>query len=81
MQSDTAAAVAGSAGITSPFWLSFLDPAYQAVLSALGFILLLLTIRNKWLDLKIKAAALRDIAASGEAIKEAITNADTPPER
>ncbi|WP_282129256.1 hypothetical protein [Roseobacter litoralis] len=72
MQSNGASAVAGAAGITSPVWLSFLDPFYQVIVAGLGFILLLLTIRNKWLDLKIKAATLNEIKAGVEHIAEAV---------
>jgi len=77
MTSNGASAVAGALGLTSPFWLTLLDPAYKAVVAAMGFILLVLTIRNKWLDLKIKAATLREIAANVEEIKETL-EADPP---
>lgn len=70
MHSDAAATAAATAGLTSPFWLSFLDPAHQVVVTTLGFVLLILTIRNKWLDIKIKAVTLREITANDEETKE-----------
>lgn len=72
MSSDSAAAVAGTLGLTSPFWLTLFDPTYKAVVAAMGFVLLVLTIRNKWLDLKIKAATLRKMAEQVAEIKETL---------
>lgn len=70
MSSDGLSALAGTLGLTSPFWLTIFDPTYKFAVAALGFVLLILTIRNKWLDLKIKAATLREIEANVEEIKE-----------
>lgn len=77
MNSDSSSAIAGALGLTSPFWLTFLNPAYQVVIAILGFVLLILTIRNKWLDLKIKAATLRELSADDEDTKEVIIDGET----
>lgn len=66
MHSDGVGFATAGTWITSPIWLEFLEPTYQGMLALLGFILLLLTIRNKWLDLKIKRATLAEIASNIE---------------
>ncbi|MEM7722480.1 MAG: hypothetical protein AAF376_08905 [Pseudomonadota bacterium] len=59
MHSDGVVYTAASAAITSPLWVDLLDPAYQLILAIIGFAVLVLTLRNKWLDGKIKSATLR----------------------
>lgn len=51
----------GAAGATAPIWMTWLDPANQIVVSLLGIAVLAMTLRNKWLDGKIKSAELRKI--------------------
>jgi len=63
MQSDNGAALAGGAGLSVPIWWQYIDPAFQALIAALGFFVLVLTVWNKWLEIKIKRRALQ---AGGE---------------
>ena len=59
MQSDAAAATAGGAGITLPIWLQYIDPFFQLLIAALGLFVLVLTVWNKWLEIKLKRRALQ----------------------
>lgn len=60
MQSDSAAAAAGGVGLTAPLWFQFLDPVLQFLIAALGLFVLALTVWNKWLEIRIKRAALQE---------------------
>ena len=64
MNSDGFAAFTGATWLTSPFWLQFAQPIYQVILAAMGFALLVLTLRLKWMDIKIKRATLAEIEAN-----------------
>ena len=50
----------GTAAIANPIWLDWLMPWYQLLLIPLGFIVILLTIRNKWLEIKIKQNIMKN---------------------
>lgn len=55
---DLPAAIAAGCGITAPVWLRMLEPAAQATMAALGVVVLVLTVRGKLIDNRIKRAAL-----------------------
>lgn len=55
---DLPATTAAACGITAPMWLRMLEPTAQAIMAALGIVVLLLTIRGKLIDNRIKRAAL-----------------------
>jgi len=59
MQNDAANIATGGAGITAPFWLQFVDPFLQATVALLGLAVLVLTVWNKVLEIKMKRKALR----------------------
>lgn len=61
MHNDGIAAATGSVGLTAPLWLQYVDPFFQVLISAFGFFVLVLTVWNKWLEIKLKRAALHDI--------------------
>ncbi|MBT8169867.1 hypothetical protein [Falsiruegeria litorea] len=65
MQSDNAAAAAGGAGLTVPLWLASLDPFIQILIAGISLGVLVLTGINKWFEIKIKRAKLRE-AERGE---------------
>ena len=50
----------GAAAVTNPIWLNILQPGYQYTIGALGFVMIILTIRNKWLEIKIKQNILKN---------------------
>ena len=50
----------GGAAITNPIWIEWLQPGYQYLLAFLGIIVIVLTIRNKWLEIQIKQNTLKD---------------------
>jgi len=60
IHNDGAAAVTGGSLATSPFWLHLLEPGLQVAVPLLGFFVLLLTLWNKWLEIKIKREILKD---------------------
>ncbi|MEP1612657.1 MAG: hypothetical protein ABJL72_12145 [Roseobacter sp.] len=70
MHNDIVSVSTAGTWISSPFWMEYLEPTYQALLALGGFILLVLTIRNKWLDLKIKRAKLAEIDNAAHEIQE-----------
>ena len=55
---DLPAGVAAACGITAPVWLRMLEPAAQAIMAALGIVVLILTIRGKLIENRIKRAEL-----------------------
>ena len=55
---DLPAGIAAACGITAPVWLRMLEPAAQAIMAGLGIVALVLTIRGKLIDNRIKRAAL-----------------------
>ena len=57
---ETAPYVLGTVAVTNPIWLNFLQPGYQVVVGILGLAVLILTIRNKWLEIKIKQKTLKE---------------------
>jgi hypothetical protein len=61
MHNDAVTAVAGGAGLTAPFWIHFFDPVFQFLIAALGFVVLVETVWNKALEIRLKRAALKDI--------------------
>jgi len=70
MASNSAAPAAGAVALTFPAWADFLVPAHQLILAFLGLVVLILTIRKTLLDIKIKRATLRAIAADPEKAAE-----------
>lgn len=60
MDSNAFAAGTGVAGVTAPVWLSWVSPAHQFVMAVLGLAVLILTVRVKLLEMRIKAAHLRE---------------------
>lgn len=60
MDSNAFAAGTGVAGVTAPVWLSWVSPAHQFVMAVLGLVVLILTVRVKLLEMRIKAAHLRE---------------------
>lgn len=57
---NAVAATTGTVALSAPFWLNLVSPAHQVAVAILGLFVLVLTIRAKILDLKIKSAALRE---------------------
>jgi len=57
---DVVPYIIGGAGVTNFVWLDWLQPGYQIVLGFLGLVVLVLTIRNKLLEIKIKQNILRE---------------------
>ncbi|RWR09697.1 hypothetical protein [Paenirhodobacter populi] len=60
MDSNAFAASTGVAGITAPVWFSWISPAHQFVVAVLGLVVLILTIRVKLLEMRLKADHLRE---------------------
>lgn len=55
---EVAPYVLGAVAVTNPIWLNFLQPGYQVIVAVLGLVVLILTIRNKWLEIQIKQKKL-----------------------
>ena len=72
VHSDIASAATGGAGLTAPLWLQYVDPVLQAMIAAMGFSVLVLTVWNKWLEIRIKRRALHQ--------PQGAENADAPEE-
>ena len=64
MQSNGISGVLGGFGVTIPIWFAHVDMAFQAIIATLGFFVLVLTIWNKWLEIKLKRAALEEVEES-----------------
>jgi hypothetical protein len=50
----------GATAVTNPIWLEWLQPGYQYLIAGLGLVVIVLTIRNKWLEIQIKKNILED---------------------
>lgn len=61
MHNDGIAAFTGGAGMTAPLWLQNVDPLFQALISIVGFVVLVLTAWNKWLEIRTKRAKLQQM--------------------
>lgn len=55
---EAAPYIVGTVAVTNPIWLNLLGPGYQVIVAVLGLAVLILTIRNKWLEIKIKQKTL-----------------------
>lgn len=49
----------GGAAVTNFIWLEWLQPGYQIALAVLGLVVLVLTIKHKLLEIRIKQDILR----------------------
>jgi hypothetical protein len=61
MQGDGVAATVGGVGLTAPLWFEHVGAVSQFLIGVLGFVVLVLTVWNKWLEIKIKRRALQEI--------------------
>ena len=59
LKSNVTAAAAGAGGISFPLWNSFLASGWSAIVAVLGVIVLLLTIWNKILEVRLKNRDLK----------------------
>ena len=50
----------GTAAVTNLIWLDWLQPGYQYTIAILGIVVIILTIRSKLLEIKIKQGILKD---------------------
>jgi len=50
----------GAAAATNPIWLDWFLPGYQYLVAILGLVVVILTIRNKWLEIQIKKNIIED---------------------
>jgi hypothetical protein len=50
----------GGAAVSNPIWLGILQPSYQILVMGLGLVVIVLTIRNKWLEIQIKKRTLEE---------------------
>ena len=61
MHSDGVATATGGSALTAPLWFQYIDPLFQFLIAAMGFFVLVLTLWNKWLEIKLKRRALQEI--------------------
>lgn len=59
LTSTPVSAGTGLTALTMPFWGTFVQSGHQAILAVLGLVVLVLTIRGKLLDNKIKRLKLQ----------------------
>lgn len=79
MQPHGIATMMGSAGLTAPLWLTYLepflktiDPLVQFLAATIGLLILILTAWNKALEVQLKRSRLNEIeeAENGNQAKE-----------
>jgi hypothetical protein len=58
---DTAITAAGGAGLTNSIWLPWLPDAWQFLIAALGFLVLVATLYSKYLEIRIKKQTLSEL--------------------
>ena len=58
MYNNGAATATGGSALTAPLWFQFIDPLFQFLIAALGLVVLVLTVWNKALEIKLKRRAL-----------------------
>ncbi len=56
MQSNIALFGASTAGLTSAYWMPYLQPAYQIMVGVITFVVLILTLSNKWMEFRERRA-------------------------
>lgn len=61
LYSDGTATAAGGTALSAPLWFQHIDPFLQFLIAAFGLFVLVLTVWNKWLEIKLKRRALRRI--------------------
>jgi len=66
MSNTAVAATTGTVALTFPAWGQFVVPAHQITLAALGLVVLILTIRAKWLEIRIARETLRKLREGGD---------------
>ena len=50
----------GAAAATNWVWIDWLAPSYQPLVAVLGLVIIVLTIINKWFEIRIKRQVLKD---------------------
>jgi hypothetical protein len=58
MIKDTVDTATGVTGVTLPVWITWVPVAWQGIIAVLGAIVLLLTLYNKILELRLKKREL-----------------------
>jgi len=58
MLRDTVDTAAGVSGVTLPLWIAWIPVAWQGIIAVLGALVLVLTLYNKTLELRIKQKEL-----------------------
>lgn len=58
MLRDTVDTATGVTGVTLPLWIAWVPVAWQGIIAVLGGLMLLLTLYNKFLELRIKQKEL-----------------------
>ena len=65
MSSNLASTMVGTAGLTYPVWARVIGQGHDVILALLGLAVLLLTIRAKLLEIRVKRAELRRLERGG----------------